>query len=611
MFWPDTQTGVDVEPARKTVQSAVRKYFTEGGVGVPPTVPGGDWFNQITNELLNVLAAAGIEPSKADDDQLLNAIRLVSDSRVDQLRQELLGGPLTTLLSGRFALRDFVSVLDFTVQSGVVSDGSQAFQAAIDSLGDSGGHVICPPGKYVFDSPVIMRSNVIIQGFGNSSEVYTDHDIEVFNSSSDINSSIFNAEIRDLFINKSVKNETTKYDIRFTNPSMCKCIRVRVKSGHNDNDYSQTNVGGILFQKPSGSTKTAFMNKIQDCWIQNNSIFFDSITDSTIDGGYVWGHTRQFAIRLRSVGNVDVVNISGIITSQFNGGIWLDGPGINQIRIASNEWDGNPLLLRGDGIYCPQSVIGVTVYGNTIWGCGKNGASFTDPVGLIITNNTFWKNNDSDNYYDDVRIIGKSFSPQANVISSNTFVNDVARSNKGYAIREVNEGVNPANNVYTSNGVTGLNGYNLPAFNIVQSAEVYGNYGLSVQEIKHSAGRRSTYGPEAEGLQIAGSATIVAGGYIDVTVNTDTWVGSPGGFSGHLYITSCRENYSPQSSRYIFTVLAYGTTLSATQQVVQNGTGGGCTVALSMPSNGVIRITNSSAETVRLRAAFNGVKSLT
>lgn len=85
MFWPDTQTGVDVEPARKTVQSAVRKYFTEGGVGVPPTVPGGDWFNQITNELLNVLAAAGIDPSKAYDDQLLKAIKYLSKPADDYI----------------------------------------------------------------------------------------------------------------------------------------------------------------------------------------------------------------------------------------------------------------------------------------------------------------------------------------------------------------------------------------------------------------------------------------------------------------------------------------------------------------------------------------------
>lgn len=80
MYWPDTQTGVDTEPARKPVASAVRKFFTEGGVGQPPTVPGGDWFNQITNEVLNVLAAAGIDPSKTDDDQLLQAIQITSQS---------------------------------------------------------------------------------------------------------------------------------------------------------------------------------------------------------------------------------------------------------------------------------------------------------------------------------------------------------------------------------------------------------------------------------------------------------------------------------------------------------------------------------------------------
>lgn len=74
MFWPDRGSGVPVEPARRPVASAVRQYFTEGGVGQPPTVPGGDWFNQITNELLNVLAAAGIEPSKVDDTQLTAAI---------------------------------------------------------------------------------------------------------------------------------------------------------------------------------------------------------------------------------------------------------------------------------------------------------------------------------------------------------------------------------------------------------------------------------------------------------------------------------------------------------------------------------------------------------
>jgi len=80
MYWPDRGSGVDIEPARQPVASPVRKYFTEGGAGQAPTVPGGDWFNQVTNELLNVLAAAGIDPSKTSDDQLLDAIRSISDS---------------------------------------------------------------------------------------------------------------------------------------------------------------------------------------------------------------------------------------------------------------------------------------------------------------------------------------------------------------------------------------------------------------------------------------------------------------------------------------------------------------------------------------------------
>ncbi|MDD2342287.1 MAG: hypothetical protein PHV54_05295 [Tolumonas sp.] len=89
MFWPDTGTGVDAQPERKAVQSAVRKFFTEGGVGVPPTVPGGDWFNQITNEVLAVLAEAGISPSKVDDTQLLQAIVTICSGKVNELVESL------------------------------------------------------------------------------------------------------------------------------------------------------------------------------------------------------------------------------------------------------------------------------------------------------------------------------------------------------------------------------------------------------------------------------------------------------------------------------------------------------------------------------------------
>ncbi|MGU5714788.1 hypothetical protein [Aeromonas taiwanensis] len=91
MFWPDRGSGVSVEPARTPVASAVRQYFTEGGAGQPPTVPGGDWFNQITNEILNVLAAAGIAPSKVDDDQLLQAIRALQPAHLPDFRTDPAG----------------------------------------------------------------------------------------------------------------------------------------------------------------------------------------------------------------------------------------------------------------------------------------------------------------------------------------------------------------------------------------------------------------------------------------------------------------------------------------------------------------------------------------
>lgn len=525
------------------------------------------------------------------------------------LRYDLLNGPLRQLLDGRFALRDVVSALDYTDDSDTITNGSLAVQKAIDSLGASGGMVIMPSAKYIWSAPVTTKSNVIIQGYGDSTEIEVATDIEVFNTDATITNATFRAELRDLFINKTFSGATTKYDVHFTNPNVCKCIRVRIKSGHDDNQYSATNVGGIFFDKPDGSTQSAFMNKVDDCWVQNNSVYFNNLTDSTITGGYVWGHVREFAIRMRNCGNVDVESISGIITSQYKGGIWIDGSA-NQIRITDNEWDGNPLLQRGDGIYCPQSAIAVTISGNTFWGCGKNGINHTDPIGWSVTGNTFWKNNDHDNGYDDIRLVGKIFSPQSNVYSGNTHVTDVSRINKGYAVREVNEGVNPANNIYQGNGVTGSSGYLSPAFKIQQQAEICGNFGLGTEELSNHIGMRHTFGVESAGLQIAYASSVAASGYIDIPINTDDYIGNPGGFSGQLFVTSCRENFASQSSRYIYAAMAYGTTGVFTEQAVQNGVNGGRSVSITMPSNGVIRVTNTSPDTCRIRVAFNGVKSL-
>lgn len=137
-YWPDTETGVDTQPARKPVQSAIRKYFTEGGIGQAPTVPGGDWFNQMTNEVLNVLEAAGIEPSKVDDDQLLQAINiLVPMVFSSELGSSKIGHPGGTV---RTAL-DYIMMsypLDSTsyLPSGYVTDGSISYTAELQQAFD-------------------------------------------------------------------------------------------------------------------------------------------------------------------------------------------------------------------------------------------------------------------------------------------------------------------------------------------------------------------------------------------------------------------------------------------------------------------------------------------
>lgn len=79
-YWIDTGTGTPTDPGTTEVIDAIRQYATEGGAGVPPTVPGPEWFNMMTDEVLAVLALAGIAPSKADHGQLAKAIQSISFS---------------------------------------------------------------------------------------------------------------------------------------------------------------------------------------------------------------------------------------------------------------------------------------------------------------------------------------------------------------------------------------------------------------------------------------------------------------------------------------------------------------------------------------------------
>ena len=505
-------------------------------------------------------------------------------------------------------LRESVSVKDFGAVGDGVTDDTAAIQAAIDSI--AAGVIQIPKGVYLVTAPILVKNGIIICGEGDASEIRVNSDIEVFYSSrATLNTAVFQVEFRSLFINKTVTGATTKYDIHLYNPHICNIEQVHIKSGHDDSSYSSTNVGGIWLDKPSGSTSTAFMNRIDNCWIQNNSIYLRNITDSTINGGYVWGHTRQFAIRLEGGGANAVEFIVGLICSKFNGGIWIDGAGVNQIRIHGNEFDGNPLLDTGTGVYCPQQAIAVSITGNTFWGCDKHGIDTTDPVGWTIAGNAFWKNNAADNFYDDVRITGVTFQPNGNTVTGNSHTIDDSRTNKGYAIREVNGGAVPTGNVYSSNGILGPTGYVNPAILVLSSSTQVGNHGVGSQESIKLLGSGVNVGYENH-INVGTNAVINASGTLDLTVNTGSYFGNPGGFSGTLSVSTTRLNSATQSRRTVYAAVGYGTTATFTSLASQDGSGGGCSFTLSMAANGVIRFTDTSGQQVDVRMNFVGTKGL-
>ncbi|EEE2001892.1 hypothetical protein CI266_002190 [Salmonella enterica subsp. enterica serovar Kotte] len=84
MFYPDNETGIDVMPEIAPKQSNTVKWFTKGGKGVEPTVPGQDTWNIWQAELLNILNLANIKPDKTKLDQIAQAIKLIASAAIEK-----------------------------------------------------------------------------------------------------------------------------------------------------------------------------------------------------------------------------------------------------------------------------------------------------------------------------------------------------------------------------------------------------------------------------------------------------------------------------------------------------------------------------------------------
>lgn len=516
------------------------------------------------------------------------------------------------------------NILDFGADPTGVSDSSAAIQAAIDSL-SNGGVVYMPEGDYLIESSILTKSSIVMQGEGNATHLVVNSDIEViYSSRATVNTTIFQAEFRNFRIQKTVTGATTKYDIHLYNPNICHFEKVHVRSGHIDSVVSDTNKGGIWLDCSAndGGTATAFMNTVHDCWIQNNQLYLRDITDSDIVGGFYWGHTRDASIRIQGGGAIGISNIAGIVSSPYKGGIWIDNTASKPntlIRIQNNFWDGSYASVQtGYGIYSDAGANQVSIVNNTFWACDYHQIYAIDPVGWTITGNTFFKGNDDDDSYDDIRIESKNFPASRNVVSSNAFNNDVSKTNKGYAIREVNNGGGaPTNNSYIGNVVTTTAAYLAPAINVGSGSNSsrFGNNGDFV--LKEASPDGMLFGDTQTGINnfcghtVTRNSLVSAGGTLDLTVNDLTFLGNPGGYAGFLIVTSTRYDTVSISRKTIYSVVCRaGTTATLSSIATQDGTLGGATFNITFPSNGVIRFTDTLSQQVAVNMTFVGARSL-
>jgi hypothetical protein len=112
----------------------------------------------------------------------------------------------------------------------------------------------------------------------------------------------------------------------------------------------------------------------------------------------------------------------------------------------------------------------------------------------------------------------------------------------------------------------------------------------------------SVIGVGARGGIITNSAGAVAnGGTLDIAINT-----AGGGYQGFLAVANTVEGGAASRTQTTFSVFGRGTDSSIQQIATDNGTTGAATFTVTTPSDGVIRVTNTSGNTTTITIQFFG-----
>jgi len=251
--------------------------------------------------------------------------------------RELLGAPIEAAM---FGFSPLASAVANTV-------ALNAAMSAANARG--GGEVHIGPGQYELTNPGIrLYPNVTVRGCGRNTILHTYEDVQVFYNVPSGSVGDFGIVISDMDIRRDTPQaNTATYEITITDGINFKAENVEVYS---TDSITRTGLSGIACL--ATGTRTAFMSQIVRCWMRSGSILMQT-TDSRIEGCYVWGLLRQFAIKndtaTLSINNTDY------IASPDKGGIWCT------TNSSEMQMDDD---CRCDGSYDGvQSGIGVNIEG--------------------------------------------------------------------------------------------------------------------------------------------------------------------------------------------------------------------------------------------------------
>jgi hypothetical protein len=157
---------------------------------------------------------------------------------------------------------------------------------------------------------------------------------------------------------------------------------------------------------------------------------------------------------------------------------------------------------------------------------------------------------------------------------------------------------------YTASGATGTTSTNLvfSTSPTITTPSITGNATLSTGNVVISALNK---GVTASGGAFFSTADgIAAGGTIDLAINA-------AGFVGTFSVSATRYNFTLQSTRTVYAMACYGSTMTSTQLHTQNGTAGGSAFTLTIPSAGTVRFTDTSGSgsVIVVYLAFHGAYS--